>query len=382
MERFTYDEQGNVNSIKRSNGTYSSLEYDDGGRLKAVKNFNGAGDVQEKYEYTYNDGNELTSVNGQAYTYDVNGNLTNNGSKTFVYDVENRLTQVKNSSGQTIASFTYDHEGKRNSMTASGTTVYFYYSGDKVIYETDSSNNIIAEYSYDPQGNPATMTKNGLVYYYQVNGHGDVIAMTDQNGATVAQYSYDAYGNILSQSGTMASQNPFRYAGYRYDEATGLYYLMARYYDASIGRFITRDSFQGFEDEPKSLNQYNYAHSNPVKYTDPSGHFVWTVIGGVSVGFLANKIGKSAGLSGWKLALFTTAGVGIGALVGHAMTPLLKPLAYAFVNWGKAVGVVSTAAGYKLMIHWPHHGKGIHIAVQKLTQYGNWRQIFEKTLWK
>jgi len=72
---------------------------------------------------------------------------------------------------------------------------------------------------------------------------------------------------------------------------------------------------------------------------------------GVAVGVLANRIGKEMGLSGWKLALFTTVAAGIGALVGHAMTPLLKPLAYSFINWGKAVGVVSTQLGYKLMIH-------------------------------
>ena len=165
-------------------------------------------------------------------------------------------------------------------MTASVNTVYFHYSGDKVIYETDSSNNILAEYTYDPQGNPATMVKNGIVYYYHVNGHGDVVSMTDQNETVVAQYNYDAYGNIISQTGTMASQNPLRYAGYRYDEATELYYLMARYYDANIGRFITRDTFHGFEDDPKSLNQYNYAHSNPVKYVDPSGYAATHVVAG------------------------------------------------------------------------------------------------------
>jgi len=49
-----------------------------------------------------------------------------------------------------------------------------------------------------------------------------------------------------------------------------------------------------------------------------------------------------------------------------------------FVNWGKAVGVVSKVAGYKLMVHWPHHGKGIHVVLQKLTKHGNWRNIFEK----
>jgi len=62
----------------------------------------------------------------------------------------------------------------------------------------------------------------------------------------------------------VASANPLRYAGYRYDEATGFYYLMARYYDANIGRFITRDTFHGFEVDILSSNQYTYAQNNPV----------------------------------------------------------------------------------------------------------------------
>lgn len=62
----------------------------------------------------------------------------------------------------------------------------------------------------------------------------------------------------------MASNNPYRYAGYRYDEATGLYYLMARYYDASVGRFLTRDTVQ-------DNNLYAYSGNNPMNFTDPSG---------------------------------------------------------------------------------------------------------------
>jgi RHS repeat-associated protein len=94
----------------------------------------------------------------------------------------------------------------------------------------------------------------------------------------VAEYEYDAWGNILSQTGSLASENPYRYAGYRYDEVTGLYYLMSRYYDANIGRFLTRDTFHGFGDEPQSLNQYAYAHNNPVMNIDPDGHFAQRVL--------------------------------------------------------------------------------------------------------
>ena len=128
-----------------------------------------------------------------------------------------------------------------------------------------------------------------------MNGHGDVTALTDTNGTTVAQYQYDAWGNITSQTGTIASSNPYRYAGYRYDEATGLYYLMARYYDSDIGRFISRDLFHGFEDDPLTLNQYAYTNNNPVMNIDPTGYLsirnAGLIIDGV---LLALNIGAAA----------------------------------------------------------------------------------------
>lgn len=69
----------------------------------------------------------------------------------------------------------------------------------------------------------------------------------------------------------MKDSNPYRYAGYRYDDSIGLYYLMARYYDSNVGRFITRDTFQGIQNDPLSLNQYVYTKNNPVMYIDPTG---------------------------------------------------------------------------------------------------------------
>ncbi|AMX82386.1 hypothetical protein GS3922_01045 [Geobacillus subterraneus] len=205
----------------------------------------------------------------------MNGNLTNNGNKTFVYDDENRLIQVKNASGTTIATYTYDHQGRRISKTTSSGTTYYHYDGDSIrlLYETDANNNITAEYTWDALGRPVTMTKAGATYYYHLNGHGDVVALTDASGNVVAQYEYDAWGNILSKTGALATANPYRYAGYYYDEETGLYYLMARYYEANMGRFITRDTFHGFENEPQSLNQYAYTKNNPVNSIDPNGHY-------------------------------------------------------------------------------------------------------------
>jgi hypothetical protein len=49
------------------------------------------------------------------------------------------------------------------------------------------------------------------------------------------------------------------------------YYLRARYYDPSNGRFNRLDPFAGNNFEPQSLHKYAYAHADPVNGIDPSG---------------------------------------------------------------------------------------------------------------
>lgn len=48
--------------------------------------------------------------------------------------------------------------------------------------------------------------------------------------------------------------NPYRYAGYLWDEETGLYFLKTRYYEPALGRFISRDTILGVPKNPQTLN--------------------------------------------------------------------------------------------------------------------------------
>ena len=48
-------------------------------------------------------------------------------------------------------------------------------------------------------------------------------------------------------------------------DPSGLHYYHARYYDGSIGQFISADTVQG-------PNRYAYVGGNPETLTDPSGH--------------------------------------------------------------------------------------------------------------
>jgi RHS repeat-associated protein len=57
---------------------------------------------------------------------------------------------------------------------------------------------------------------------------------------------------------------PYGYNGEAHDMDSGLQFLRARYYDPSMGRFISRDSYLGSIMQPLSLNRYDYTQNNPV----------------------------------------------------------------------------------------------------------------------
>jgi len=77
-------------------------------------------------------------------------------------------------------------------------------------------------------------------YYYCYDANGNVTDLVDTNGTTVAHYEYDPFGNTTQQSGSAASQNPFRFST-KYLDETGLYYYGYRYYSPQLGRWPSRD---------------------------------------------------------------------------------------------------------------------------------------------
>jgi RHS repeat-associated protein len=93
--------------------------------------------------------------------------------------------------------------------------------------------------------------------------------LSNSAGAKSDSYRYDAFGNLLTSTG--ATANPFRFAGEEEDASLGLYYLRARYLDPRSGRFITGDPVLGNPRDPRTLNRYAYAGSDPVNRIDPLG---------------------------------------------------------------------------------------------------------------
>ncbi|HES59257.1 MAG TPA: RHS repeat-associated core domain-containing protein [Caldithrix sp.] len=85
------------------------------------------------------------------------------------------------------------------------------------------------------------------------------------HGAVVQKYEYDSSGNMSLKPHFI--KQPYTYTAREFDPETGLYYYRARYYDAKVGRFISRDPI-GFGG---GINVYIYVSNNSVNYRDPKG---------------------------------------------------------------------------------------------------------------
>ena len=141
------------------------------------------------------------------------------------------------------------------------------------------------EFIYDLQGLAGVVYNSGSIaktYFYRKDAQGNIVALLDENGAVVVKYVYNAWGEhkVLNPDGTentsasfIGNVNPFRYRGYYYDKALKFYYLVTRYYDPVVGRFISQDSFDYADpDTINGLNLYAYCGNNPVMMVDSDGH--------------------------------------------------------------------------------------------------------------
>jgi YD repeat protein len=167
-------------------------------------------------------------------------------------------------------SFTYDAEGLRTGKTVNGEKTVYVWDGDQVVMELSKGGAVQKRYIRGNDLVYADKGENTEKTYYVTDMHGNVVQLLDESGNVTKTYEYDSFGNEVKPE--KKDENPYRYCGEYYDKETEEVYLRARYYQPSVGRFITRDTYTGESDEPLSLHLYTYCENDGVNAWDPSGH--------------------------------------------------------------------------------------------------------------
>ena len=307
---YGYDAYERVTSVLEPSGRKTVFEYDPfGNRLKeTITNVNdanasgGSPRAYGEYQYIYPDkSNRLDKINYQPpgtavfvlhedFSYDAAGRITSRtdstGTTAYTFDDRGLMINANMADGTVIA-YSYDALGNRRAKTVNGATTNYLtapiFGMSHVLAELAEDMTIKSSYVYaGPQllkEEPSTTDRSKDLYMLHEGKVGSITHTVDMNGSIRNEYDYDTFGTRSNvRTASTGSNQHFGYTGEMFDEESGLLYLRARYYDPSIGRFISADPYLGRMAEPVTQNRYIYVHNNPLLYADPSGMCVGPLI--------------------------------------------------------------------------------------------------------
>ena len=207
--------------------------------------------------------------------------------------------------------FAYDHQGRRitkrvwNNTTGTGALAVdqkFLYDGWNLVAELNATNNTVVRshvWGLDLSGSlqgaggvggllwlrdTSTLNNQPSTHFVAHDGNGNVSLLVNAaDGTDSARYEYGPLEEVIRQTGPMAKANPFRFSTKYQDEETELLYYGYRYYNPSMGMWLSEDPVgeSGFElargGGANSLfledagNQYLFVHNEPIDRYDVLG---------------------------------------------------------------------------------------------------------------
>jgi len=238
-------------------------------------------------------GNVYVPKTPEAFVYDDDGNLLSDGRWIYTWDAENRLVVAVVNTGvgtQQYLELEYDHQGRRigkkiwNNTTGTGqpaTALKYLYDRWNLVALL---NGLTLQQSFlwglDLSGSEqgaggvggllkvthvGAQTTNCFVAF---DGNGNVAGLVNaSSGSMDAQYEYGPFGEVIRATGPLAKANPFRFSTKYQDDETDLLYYGYRYYNASTGRWLSRDPIE----EGGGENLYTFVRNAPIILIDLLG---------------------------------------------------------------------------------------------------------------
>lgn len=283
---FNSDERGRLSSVEDglTNATYERLNWS---QLDGLTRYESQDEIEE---FFLQPGSLLLfDFDGQddRFAYDGRGNLTryrtNSGTTwTYVYDIDDSLIEVKRD-GETRAKFGYLDSGLRLwKQLPDGSKEYYVYLDHQLVAVLDNDFSVLETYSYhiDEFGDavkPLWIKKNGNYHYFVLDRMWAPRCLVNENGVLVWQARYNA------KSETVLIQDDFpcrlHISNRYFDEESGLYYNIARYFHPDLMRFLTPDPVG----EEGGLDLYAYAAGRPHMEVDWTGLYSCPPCGEISL---------------------------------------------------------------------------------------------------
>jgi RHS repeat-associated protein len=303
---YSYDGSGNISQIGSDAFVYDSVSR----LVKATVN-----GVNRTYQYdAYGNRtacNQLGTNDCQGFSidatenknriagagYDAGGNVTNLSGHIYSYDALNMMT--RDSFGALAREFVYTADDERIATYTVGSSWNWTVRGvdGKVLREFASNDGPSGPGTTSWRWTKDNVWRNGLflasrqpdgtsttTYHYHLDHLGTPRRVTDQNDRIVGVHDYLAYGPEVSGATSEPSATSLKFTGHERDNWSStdtLDYMHARYYSASLGRFLSFDPVikPGAMGSPQLWNRYSYTANNPMNRVDPDGRNWFSIDG-------------------------------------------------------------------------------------------------------
>ncbi|EAY29463.1 DUF6531 domain-containing protein [Microscilla marina] len=299
-----YNDNYQLDSVYNSNGSSIKITYDDLQRITSYANREANGAIINQHLLIYDKNNRIVkdqsilpeqltlSPTIEAYTRGDDGRLNQAGSKTYTHNKRGARTATASA---TTESFTWGETDLLTNYTKDGITTNNYFDAfgnrikkektgnqtrylldlnsglPQVLQEQDNAGNTKANYIYTPNALGWRLDENNKASFYAYSFNGHTLGLTNEAGLLTDKYAYDLFGDHAKHVGS--SPQPFTYLGKFgvMEESKGFYHIRARFYDASSGAFISKDSYPASITNTQSLNRYHYGFNDPLTFVDVDG---------------------------------------------------------------------------------------------------------------
>ena len=343
-EDFEYDEFDRLVSVKLNGKNYSNMDYDYLGNIIGKEE----GGVNVLYSTVY----DTTKPNAILKAKTDEKKMVVGFNRDMKFSTFDNMISV--SQGDDLLEIEYGNDNQRVYMHSlvNGKIKSKTYAGDCELVEVDG-HSVMLTYVDGPIGIFAVCViddkGNKTINYVHKDNLGSWNVITDENSNVIQDVAYDAWGNVRNGKDWSEVYGQYLmydrgFTGHEHIADFGLINMNGRMYDPMMSMMLSPDNNIQLPQMSQNYNRYSYCLNNPLKYADPTGEFVESLVMGFGGG-LVNVAMNATNIDGFgEFALAFGAGFVKGFLTEYTLGQ----------SWFLQVGVrtltASITSGFNKMI--------------------------------